>query len=98
MHPIYDKRAVSHIVATLMLVTVTVAASLVTCLFVMNYVQLSTTKSGKAVEIQTMNIANGRLTVYLQNVGQRRMHVFGWPSGFGLFWVPPLNPNATQKK
>ena len=70
MHLIHNKRAVSHIVAALMLVAVAVGVAFVTYLFVMNYIGLSTTKSGKAIEIQTMNIANERLTVYVQNVGQ----------------------------
>jgi FlaG/FlaF family flagellin (archaellin) len=74
MHLIHNKRAVSHIVAALMLVAVAVGVAFVTYLFVMNYVGLSTTKSGKAIEIQTINIANERLTVYVQNVGQETVN------------------------
>lgn len=60
----------SHLIAGLMLVIVAAAVSFVTYIFVMNYVSLSTGKSGRAIEIQSMNIADGSLTVYVQNVGQ----------------------------
>jgi FlaG/FlaF family flagellin (archaellin) len=70
MHLVHNKRAVSHIVVALMLVAVAVGVAFVTYLFVMNYIAVSTIKSGKAIQIQTMNVANGRLTVYVQNVGQ----------------------------
>jgi len=52
-----------------MLVTVTATVSFVTYLFVMNYVGVSTAKSGKAIAIQDLNVTNGSLTVYVQNVG-----------------------------
>jgi archaellum component FlaF (FlaF/FlaG flagellin family) len=70
MHLTHNKNAVSHTIAALMLIVVAMGVAFVTYLFVMNYVGLSTTKSGKAIEIQNMNMNGGSLTVYVQNVGQ----------------------------
>ena len=74
MHLMQNKSAVSHVVAALMLVTVAVGVAFVTYLFVMNYIGLSTVKSGKAIEIQSMNIADGSLKVYVQNIGKETVN------------------------
>jgi FlaG/FlaF family flagellin (archaellin) len=63
-------KGVSHIVAAMMLIVIAMAVAFVTFLFVMNYVGLSTAKSGKAIEIQSMSIADGSLKVYVQNIGK----------------------------
>jgi FlaG/FlaF family flagellin (archaellin) len=70
MHNSRNNRAVSHIIAATMLITVAMAIAFITYLFAMNYVGATTTKSGKAIEIQTMNLTNEHLTVYVQNIGQ----------------------------
>ena len=70
MHLMWNKSAVSHVVAALMLVTVAVGVAFVTYLFVMNYIGLTTVKSGKVIEIQSMNTADGILKVYVQNIGK----------------------------
>jgi len=69
-----NNRAVSHIIAAMMLITVAMAIAFVTYLFVMNYVAVATAKSGKAITIQTMNLTNGHLTVYVQNIGQETIN------------------------
>jgi archaellum component FlaG (FlaF/FlaG flagellin family) len=54
----------------MVLLTIAVGVAFITYLFVMNCLALSTTKSGKAIEIQSMNKTDESLTVYVQNTGK----------------------------
>jgi flagellin-like protein len=60
-----DMRAISPVIATLLMIAIAVVASLVTYAWVMGYMNFQTEKTGRAIQIQsvTSNI------VYVQNVG-----------------------------
>lgn len=72
-------RAISPVLATLMMIAIAVAASLVAYAWIMGYIGGTTAKTGKAVQVQSMAIGTGvlpndpsddKLVVYVQNVGQ----------------------------
>jgi flagellin-like protein len=65
-------RAISPVIATLMMIAIAVAASLVAYAWVMGYIGGTTAKTGKAVQVQSMSIdpSDDKLLVYVQNVGQ----------------------------
>jgi predicted DNA-binding antitoxin AbrB/MazE fold protein len=52
-----------------MMIIVAVAAGLVTYAWVMGYVGFTTSKAGKAIQIQSIAYSAGTLGVYVQNVG-----------------------------
>jgi archaeal type IV pilus assembly protein PilA len=64
-------RAISPVIATLLMIAIAVVASLVTYAWVMGYMSFTTEKTGKAIQIQS--IANSTtadtIMVYVQNVG-----------------------------
>lgn len=68
-----NQRGISTVLATLLMIVVAVAGSLVTYSWVMGYIGFTTGKAGSALQVQS--IANGgvggTLTVYVQNVGQQ---------------------------
>jgi flagellin-like protein len=73
-----DMRAISPVIATLLMIAIAVVASLVTYAWVMGYMNFQTAKTGKAIQIQsvsnitTVTGASGSvdtLTLYIQNVG-----------------------------
>jgi flagellin-like protein len=64
-------KAISPIISVLLMIAIAVVAALVTYAWVMGYMGFTTTKVGKAIQIQSMSATNtGVLTVYVQNVGQ----------------------------
>jgi len=65
-------RAISPVLSVLMMIAIAVAASLVAYAWIMGYIGGTTTKAGKAVQIQSMAKTGGDnyLLVYVQNVGQ----------------------------
>ena len=72
-------RAISPVISVLLMIAIAVAASLVAYAWMMGYIGGTTTKTGKAVLIQSMAIDTGadpvdpaddKLIVYVQNVGQ----------------------------
>jgi len=65
-------KAISPVLAVLMMIAVAIAGSLVTYAWVMGYIGFSTEKAGKAIMIQSVaNINNNTdLVVYVQNVGE----------------------------
>ena len=65
-------KAISPIIATLLLIAIAVVASLVVYAWVMGYIGIKTNQAGNAVQIQSQafNSAGTQLTVYVQNVGQ----------------------------
>jgi flagellin-like protein len=71
-----DVRAISPVIATLLMIAIAVVASLVTYAWVMGYMNFTTEKTGKAIQIQSVSYsgtagASGvdTFTIYVQNVG-----------------------------
>jgi flagellin-like protein len=65
-------RAISPVIATLLMIAIAVVASLVTYAWVMGYMNFTTEKTGKAIQIQSVSYAGGAndvFTIYVQNVG-----------------------------
>jgi FlaG/FlaF family flagellin (archaellin) len=62
-------KAVSTVLATLLMIAVAVAASLVAYAWVMGYIGGTTGKVGKAIQIQSVARQGNNLMVYVQNVG-----------------------------
>jgi len=66
-------RAISPVLAILLMIVITVAASLVTYAWVMGYLSFTTAKAGRAMQVQSVHYTNDTdqtLTVYVQNVGE----------------------------
>jgi flagellin-like protein len=59
-------RAISPVIATLLMIAIAVVASLVVYAWVMGYMGFTTTKTGRAIQIQSMTTTGH---VYVQNVG-----------------------------
>jgi flagellin-like protein len=95
-----NARAISPVIATLLMIAIAVVAALVTYAWVMGYMSFQTEKTGQAIQIQSManstitdatlnatlatrttqgatavNKADGRLIIYLQNVGDAAVNV-----------------------
>lgn len=64
-----NKKAVSPVLATLLMIAVAVAAALVTYAWVMGYLGNTTGKVGKAIQIQSTAKTGTDLSVWVQNVG-----------------------------
>jgi archaeal type IV pilus assembly protein PilA len=66
-----DVRAISPVIATLLMIAIAVVASLVTYAWVMGYMNFTTEKTGKAIQIQSVSYdaTNNKFTIYVQNVG-----------------------------
>ena len=75
-----NTRAISPVIATLLMIAIAVVASLVTYAWVMGYMNFQTAKTGQAIQIQSMSNSTvttipGRLVVYVQNVGDSAVNV-----------------------
>ena len=66
-----NARAISPVIATLLMIAIAVVASLVTYAWVMGYMNFTTSKTGKAIQIQSVsyNPTGDVFTIYVQNVG-----------------------------
>ena len=66
-----NMRAISPVIATLLMIAIAVVASLVTYAWVMGYMNFTTAKTGKAIQIQSVsyNPTGDVFTIYVQNVG-----------------------------
>ena len=67
-----NTRAISPVIATLLMIAIAVVASLVTYAWVMGYMNFTTEKTGKAIQIQSIaqqGTGQKLFTVYVQNVG-----------------------------
>jgi flagellin-like protein len=64
-----QRKAVSPILSVLLMIMVAVAAALVTYAWVMGYLGSTTSKVGKAIQIQSIAKNGTNLEVYVQNVG-----------------------------
>jgi flagellin-like protein len=64
-------RAISPVIATLLMIAIAVVASLVAYAWVMGYIGGTTSKTGNAIDIPSYaSSASNNLIVYVQNVGQ----------------------------
>jgi FlaG/FlaF family flagellin (archaellin) len=63
-------KAISPVLAVLMMIAVAIAGSLVVYAWVMGYIGLSTERSGQAIMIQNVANDGDDLVVYVQNVGE----------------------------
>jgi archaeal type IV pilus assembly protein PilA len=61
-----NQKAISPVIATLLMIAIAVVASLVTYAWVMGYMGFTTNKTGLAIQIQSVSQTG---TVYVQNVG-----------------------------
>ena len=61
-----NTRAISPVIATLLMIAIAVVASLVVYAWVMGYMNFTTNKTGLAIQIQSVSQSG---TVYVQNVG-----------------------------
>jgi flagellin-like protein len=69
-------RAISPVIATLLMIAIAVVASLVTYAWVMGYMNFTTSKTGKSILIQSVSNSTGNtpptkdsLNIYIQNSG-----------------------------
>ena len=62
-------QGISPTISVLLMIAIAVAASLVAYAWIMGYIGGTTTKSGKAILIQSIAGYGGNLVVYVQNVG-----------------------------
>jgi flagellin-like protein len=64
-------KAISPVIATLLMIAIAVVASLVVYAWVSGYIGGTTSTAGKAIQIQSVyRDSTGLLTIYVQNVGQ----------------------------
>jgi len=63
-------KAISPVIATLLMIAIAVVASLVVYAWVTGYMGNTTSKAGKAIQIQSFATSGSNLVVYVQNVGQ----------------------------
>ena len=64
-----NKKAVSDVIAVLLMIAIAVAASLIAYAWVMGYLGGTTSTVGKAIQIQSIANDTNKLAVYVQNVG-----------------------------
>jgi FlaG/FlaF family flagellin (archaellin) len=64
-----NKKAVSDVIAVLLMIAIAVAASLIAYAWVMGYLGGTTTKVGNAIQIQSYAKSGSNLSVWVQNVG-----------------------------
>jgi len=63
-------KAISPVLAVLMMIAVAIAGSLITYAWVTGYIGFTTEKAGKAIMIQSVANSGDDLVVYVQNVGE----------------------------
>lgn len=65
-----NKKAISPVLAVLLMIAVAVAAALITYAWVMTYLESTTSRAGHAIQIQSVAFTSATsATVYVQNVG-----------------------------
>ena len=65
-----NPRGISTVLATLMMIVIVVAASLISYAWFMGYLFFTSTKAGKAIQIQSVVNSGADLAIYVQNVGE----------------------------
>jgi len=85
-----DKKAVSPVIAVLLMVAIAVVAALITYSWVTGFVTTTTTKAGHAIQIQAVSFGSNNMTVYVQNVGTGSVTlvntVFVNGKGYSVTW------------
>jgi FlaG/FlaF family flagellin (archaellin) len=94
-------RAISPVIAVLLMIVIAVAASLVAYAWVMGYIGFTTSKVGRAILIQSIHLDKdtGIVTVYAQNVGDSPItlsNVYVNDMLNGASSVPPLGDPLAQ--
>jgi archaeal type IV pilus assembly protein PilA len=97
-------RAISPVIATLLMIAIAVVASLVTYAWVMGYMNFQTEKTGKAIQIQSVANSTTTMDIYIQNVGDSvvkfnsgSVYVNGANIATATFSVNPLAAGSTTK-
>ena len=67
-------RAISPIIATLLLIAIAVVASLVAYAWIMGYIGVKTSRAGNGIQIQSFT-TSGNLVIYVQNTGIGTVHL-----------------------
>ncbi|MDQ1281118.1 MAG: hypothetical protein QG670_2382 [Thermoproteota archaeon] len=91
-----NDKGISTVLATLMMIIVAVAGSLVTYAWVMGYLNFTTNKAGNAIQIQSISNegAASSLTVYVQNVGQTTVTLATSPVAYLNGLAQPVSPGT----
>jgi flagellin-like protein len=88
-----SRKAVSPLIATLLLILISIAAASLIYVFVTSYIsgsagQRPTAQSQIVIEAASLNATNANVTVYVRNVGQQEI-----PSGNWSIYLYDLNGN-----
>jgi len=92
-------KAISPVIATLLMIAIAVVASLVVYAWVTGYIGGTTSTAGKAIQIQSFATQGGNLMVYVQNVGQGDVQINQDQSVYvdsTLVTISGANPVPTQ--
>jgi archaeal type IV pilus assembly protein PilA len=99
-----NMRAISPVIATLLMIAIAVVASLVTYAWVMGYMNFQTEKTGKAIQIQSVANSTTAIDIYVQNVGDsavefnsQSVYVDGANIAYNTISVNPLAAGDTTK-
>ena len=90
-------KAISPVIATLLMIAIAVVASLVVYAWVTGYIGGTTSTAGKAIQIQSFASQGGKLVVYVQNVGQGDVELNRDQSVYVNSNLVPLINNADAK-
>jgi archaeal type IV pilus assembly protein PilA len=64
-----NTKAISPVIATLLMIAIAVVASLVTYAWVMGYMSFTTNKTGLSIQIQSVSNSTTGAVVYVENIG-----------------------------
>ncbi len=92
-----SNRAISPVIATLLMIAIAVVASLVVYAWVTGYIGGTTSTAGKAIQIQSFASKDGKLVVYVQNVGQGDVELNRDQSVYVDSVLVPLAPALPEK-
>jgi flagellin-like protein len=98
-----NTRAISPVIATLLMIAIAVVASLVAYAWVMGYMNFTTEKTGKSILIQSVTYDgndatdNDKFTVYIQNVGDSAVQFPALNVGSGVY-VENVQADVTSIK
>lgn len=96
-----DKKAVSPVIATLLMVAVTVVAALLVYGWVMGFTSTTVTQTGKNIRIEAATLkSDGSVTVYVRNTGTVELSLGGTDTTYnvGVYvgGVAISNPSVTE--
>ena len=90
-------KAISPVIATLLMIAIAVVASLVVYAWVTGYIGGTTSTAGKAIQIQSFASQGGNLVIYVQNVGQGDVELNRDQSVYVDSNLIPLRSTVTPK-